>query len=307
MIITTQRKPTSRYTRYFFLLWALVLIGLAGFRLAEDPAYKEKVDQWHQKRLASLKSEDGWLNLAGLFWLKEGLNTVGTAVDNDIVFPKGLSRLGSFQLTNGVVRFSPAANAGITVDGQPVQGTVTLFSPEQTSAVVLQQGSLRWFIIKRVDRYAIRLRDLDSPMVKAFKGIERFPVDEHWQVRARLLVPKQPQTIAILDVLGMTRPQPLAGTLTFELNGQPVRLDAVTEGDELFIMFADATNGHETYGAGRFLYADKPGPDGTTLLDFNKATNPPCAFTQYATCPLPPKQNRLAMRVPAGEKNAGDH
>ena len=289
MNTTSEKEPTNFYARRFFQWWVLALLASAGFRLADNPGYKEQVDQWHQKRLESLKSENGWLNLAGLFWLETGANTVGSAASNNIVFPKGADRLGVFQLTNGTVQFTPAANAGITVEGQPVTETITLFSPTQTKPVVLQQGSLRWFIIKRVDRFAVRLRDLDSPTLKTFKGIDRFAVDEKWQVRARLNVPKQPQTIAILDVLGMTRPQQLAGTLEFELNGQRVRLDAVTEGDELFIMFADATNSHETYGAGRFLYAEKPGPDGTTLLDFNKATNPPCAFTQYATCPLPPK------------------
>ena len=307
MDMTVEKEPTNLYARRFFQWWVLALLASVGFRLAEDPVYKNRIDQWHQQRLASLTSENGWLNLAGLFWLKNGDNTVGTARGSDVVFPKGASQLGVFQLANGSVQFTPSANAGITMDGKPIAGAVTIFTDGQSKPVVLQQGSLRWFIIKRGDRYGIRLRDLESPVLKAFKGIERFPVSDAWQTIAHVEVPAQPKTIPILDVLGVTSQQPLAGTLVFRLNGQSVRLDAVGEGDKLFVLFADETNRHETYGAGRFLYVDKPGPDGTTTVDFNQAINPPCAFTPYATCPLPPNQNRLALRVTAGEKNASDH
>ncbi len=308
----------SPYTRTFFWLWGLTILSLAGFR-TDDPSYREQLDQWHRQRVESLKSENGWLNLAGLFWLKEGRNTVGGSPGNDLVFPGGKAptHVGEIRLTNGVVQFEAASQVAVQTDGQPVLGQKTVFAPDLAKPVTLAYGSLRWFVIKRGDRYAVRLRDLDSPLLREFSRIERFPVDDAWRVKARLERPTEPRTIPILDVTGQTSQQPLAGTLVFELSGKTYRLDAVGEGNRLFILFGDATNTHETYGSGRFLYADKPVPsdgsrsDGSvyelTTLDFNQSINPPCAFTPFATCPLPPKQNRLAIRIPAGEKRYGDH
>ncbi|WP_421826816.1 DUF1684 domain-containing protein [Larkinella sp.] len=317
MLTTSQRmeefetpaETPTKYYRQFVLLWLLALVGSVSFRRSENPSvYKAQIDQWHTERITALKKESGWLNLAGLFWLKEGDNTVGGS-GSAVAFPSGKTpaHLGTLRLKDGTVSFTSAPRADVRVDGKPLTESVTLFSPSLAKPVVLQHGSLRWFVIKRGNQYGIRLRDLESARLKSFRGIDRFPVDGAWQVKARLNVPDQPKTIAITDVLGLTHQQPLAGTLVFELNGSAVRLDAVGEGEKLFVLFADPTNGHETYGAGRFLYVDKPGPDGTTIVDFNKSINPPCAFTAYATCPLPPKQNRLALRITAGEKNTENH
>jgi uncharacterized protein (DUF1684 family) len=305
---TTNETPT-KYYRLYMLLWLLALVVSVSFRQIDDPAvYRNRIDQWHKERIAALKKESGWLNLAGLFWLKEGNNTVG-GPGSAVIFPteKTPAQLGILTLQNGTVSFTAAPKADVRFDGKPVTEPLTVFSPTLNKPVVLQHGSLRWFIIKRGDQYGIRLRDLESPALGAFHGVDRFPVDASWQVKAHVKVPDQPKTIPITDVLGITHQQSLAGTLVFELNGSPVRLDAVGEGEKLFVMFADPTNGQETYGAGRFLYVDKPGPDGTTVVDFNQAINPPCAFTPYATCPLPPKQNRLALRVLAGEKKTEIH
>lgn len=285
------------------------MLALAGFR-AEDPAYRQQLDSWHQKRVESLKGEHGWLNLAGLFWLKEGINEAGTDPGNDLTFPAGKApaQLGVFNLTKGVVQFEAAPGTVVEVDGKAVLGATTVFAADLAKPVTLAHGSLRWFVIKRGDRYAVRLRDLENPLLSEFKGIDRFPANETYRVSARLEKPTVARTIPILDVTGQTSQQPLAGTLVFTLAGKSYRLDAVSEGeDKLFILFGDATNTHETYGSGRFLYADKPGPDGLTTLDFNQSINPPCAFTPFATCPLPPKQNRLAISVTAGEKVFGDH
>jgi uncharacterized protein len=295
----------NQYARLFFLFWIVSLGASVAFRNLDDPAYKAHLDQWHQERILSLKKETGWLNLAGLFWLNEGANTVG-GPGNDVVFPgKITTRLGLFQLRTGLVQFSPASGAKVLADGKPVQEPLTIFSPEQDRPVTLQYGSLRWFVIKRGPKYGIRLRDLESPLLTDFKGIDRFPVDESWRVKAHLEAPTSPKTIPIMDVLGLISQQPLAGTLVFDVQGKTIKLDAVGEGKNLFVMFADETNSHDTYGAGRFLYVDKPDAEGNTVVDFNQAINPPCAFTPYATCPLPPKQNRLALRVTAGEKRAG--
>jgi len=303
-------EPLNQYALAFFCFWGLALLVTVGFR-AENPAYREQLERWHQKRIESLKSESGWLNLAGLFWLQPGANPAGSDPNNLLMFPAGKApdQLGTFRLRGDTVTFTAAP--GVVVqdeDRQPVLGEKPLFVPDQKTGPVLSHGSLRWFVIKRGNRYAIRLRDLESPFLSDFKGIDRYPVDEHYQIKARLERPETPRTIPILDVTGQVSQQPLVGTLVFKLAGKTHRLDAVSEGpDKLFILFGDQTNRHETYGSGRFLYADIPGPDGLTTLDFNQSINPPCAFTPYATCPLPPKQNQLALAVRAGEKRYGDH
>lgn len=308
--LTLQTDSVNPFARTFFWLWGLASLILAGFRTDDDLTYRQQLDQWHQQRVESLKSESGWLNLAGLFWLKEGANEAGADPGQDLTFPDGKSpaKLGVFTLDKGAIQFEAAPEVVVQADGQPVLGTKTIFSPTLTKPVTLSYGPLRWFAIKRGDRYAVRLRDLKSLSLSEFRGIDRYPVDEAFRVNSRLERPAQPRTIPILDVTGQTDQKPLVGTLVFTLGGQTYRLDAVGEGqNKLFILFGDATNTHETYGSGRFLYADPPGPDGLTTLDFNQAINPPCAFTPFATCPLPPRQNRLAVSIRAGEKQYGNH
>ncbi|GAB3994452.1 DUF1684 domain-containing protein [Spirosoma daeguense] len=285
------------------------MIAVAGFRTSDEPSYKAQLEEWYQNRVKSLKSETGWLNLAGLYWLNEGKNTVGRGPDFDVRFPvtDALKELGVLTLKNGQVRFTPNPESAVLADNKPIIESVVIFSPEISKPTVLSHGSLRWFIIKRGDKYGVRLRDLQSPFLTDFHGIDRYPIDETWRVNAKLEVPTEPKTIPITDVLGYTTDTPLAGTVVFERAGKTYRLDAVSEGEKLFIIFGDSTNEHGTYGAGRFLYADKPVSGDQTTLDFNQSINPPCAFTPYATCPLPPKQNKLAVAVAAGEKRYGDH
>ncbi|ADB40784.1 DUF1684 domain-containing protein [Spirosoma linguale] len=304
--------PLNNYSRCFFGIWFLAMAASVGWRNADGPSYKEQIDAWHQTRINSLKSETGWLNLAGLFWLSNGKNSLGRGTDFDLAFPvaDAPADLGALYLENGHVRFVPKVGAAVLADGKPVTGPLVIFAPDQ-KPLVLAHGSLRWFIIKRGPKYGVRLRDLDSPQLKEFQTIDRYPIDESWRIKARLETPSTPTTIPIIDVLGLTSQQPLAGTLVFERAGKTYRLDAVEEGDKLFILFGDPTNAHETYGAGRFLYADRPvsgvGEKGLVVLDFNQSINPPCAFTPFATCPIPPKQNKLAVAVTAGEKRYGEH
>lgn len=289
-----------------YLLAGVALAAFAGFRW--DTPYETEIQQWHQQREAALRKEDGWLNLAGLFWLTEGKNSFGADDKNAIVFPRGKSdaRLGYLVLSQDSVTLEAAPKAQITHQGKPVK-KMTIFGPSAPQPIVLEHQSLRWVIIKRGNRYGVRLRDLKSPLLASFKGIETFPVDPAWRVEARLVPSDTVRHIPITDVLGMTHPEESPGTLVFEVAGQTHRLDAVKSGDKLFILFSDPTNASESYATGRFLYADKPGADGKTILDFNKAINPPCAFTDFATCPLPPRQNRLAVAVRAGEKRYGHH
>ena len=285
-----------------------IIIFTTGFVTSptEDPNYVSSIKTWHQKRIESLKSEEGWLNLAGLFWLENGKNTFGTDTKNDIVFPAGQSApfMGYFTLQNGEVWANIHPQAKVLFNNEPVS-SLKLFPTEH--GIVLQSGSLRWFVIKRGDKYGIRLRDLESPDLQQFKGIETYPIDSTWRIAAKLEAAAADKKIPITDVLGQTLLQTSPGTLVFSIRGQTYRLDAVESEKQLFIIFADQTTGKETYGAGRYVYTEKPDADGITYLDFNKATNPPCVFTPYATCPLPPKQNRLPIAITAGEKKYEEH
>nr|WP_295922302.1 DUF1684 domain-containing protein [uncultured Dyadobacter sp.] len=287
---------------YYTLTVASVLL-LSAFTIGDGP-YENEIRQWHEKRVESLKAESGWLNLAGLYWLKEGTNTFGSAEENDILFPVEKSRafLGEIVLEKDKITLKAKPDAQIFNGDQPV--TELDISPVG-KPVTLKHGPLRWFVIKRGEKYAIRLRDLESEFLKGFTGIERYPVQEKWRVKAQF-VPTEGRTVSITDITGRTDDQVSPGKLVFNIAGKEYSLDAVGKPENLFLIFADQTNKRDTYGSGRFLYSSVEA-DGTAWLDFNKAINPPCAFSPYATCPLPPKQNKLALAVIAGEKRYGDH
>ncbi|MHA6247011.1 DUF1684 domain-containing protein [Pontibacter sp. CAU 1760] len=267
--------------------------------------YVETVNQWHHEREESLQKENSWLALAGLYWLEPGRNSFGSSGANDIVFPEGkiAPNAGAFILQGNEVWLEATPEASVLVNGQPPEGKALVFRPDMEAPQTMQHGALSWVVISRGDKYGIRLWDAEHPARQAFKGIARFPVTPSWKVEARLEQNALPKQIAITNVLGQTSQEPSPGAVVFTINGKQHRLDALEEGEELFIIFADKTNGNETYGAGRYLYIPKPGADGKTVIDFNKAYNPPCAFTGYATCPLPPKQNFLPLAIPAGEKS----
>ena len=283
-------------TCLFFIFQCDILQAQADFQ--------SETDAWHAQRVSALKAEDGWLNLAGLHWLGEGVQTFGSDSSCAIVFPRGriAGLAGSFERRGNVVIIRSSETSGIRINGRRA-GADTIFSPSLPVAPTCSAGSLRWTIIQRGDRIGIRLRDLEHPALKGFRVVDRFPADTIWRVTARLVRDPFTRSIPITNVLGQTTPTPLAGRLHFNLNGRPMVIDAITEGNELFIIFGDETSGLETYAAGRFLYASMPGADGLTVLDFNRAINPPCAFTPYATCPLPPRQNMLTVAVRAGEKD----
>ncbi len=272
-----------------------------------SPEYIKTIKQWHEKRIARLKTETGWLNLVGLYWLNEGKNTFGSAKDNDIIFPENApARIGTFILNDGIVTVIINPDVKVTNNSRPVS-EMKLKDDLSDSTNVLQLGSLRWFIINRNGKYGVRLRDINAPLVREFKGIDTYPVNEKWRVKAKFESYPEPKVIDVPNIIGSFERDTVSGKLIFEMDGKTYTLDPVSEGNEFFIIFADETNGEETYGAGRFLYSDKPGSDGIVELDFNKAYNPPCAFTKYATCPLPPKDNYLHLKITAGEKSYGNH
>ncbi|MBX2944986.1 MAG: DUF1684 domain-containing protein [Cyclobacteriaceae bacterium] len=296
---------------FLFLFTALVAGCTSSVRQDKSfdtEAYLEEIIQWQQKRNAYQVSEEGWVNLAGLFWLKDGINTFGSGKSNDFVFPEGKipERAGFLLLKQGVVMLETTDGLMISVNGKPTSSGV-IFHPD-SSRNIMEYGSLRWFVIKRDDKIGIRLRDLDHPNLKAFSGIDCFDIDPAWRVEGRVEWADSSRTIEITNVLGQTLQQRSVGTLVFTWQGNEYRLDALDEGgDEFFVIFGDETNARETYGAGRYMYVPVPVSGDNVIIDFNKSYNPPCAFTEFATCPLPPKQNILPFAVPVGEKNYRDH
>ncbi|MDE2138142.1 MAG: DUF1684 domain-containing protein [Gammaproteobacteria bacterium] len=274
-----------------------------GTALASEQA---AIAQWRSARVASLTSDNGWLTLAGLYWLKEGENTFGRAPGNALVLDTAAlaGTAGSFVRSGSQVRFVARPGGGVTHDGAPVTA-LELASDASGDPTVLASGALRFFVIERAGNLGVRVRDLKNPHRLGFRGFEYFPVSTDWVVNARFERYGPAHHVRIVNILGMELEMDSPGAVVFERDGREWRLDTVLEdpGDsELFIMFADGTSGHESYGAGRFLYIPIPQGD-SAVVDFNKAYNPPCALNEFATCPLPPWQNRLSLRVTAGEKN----
>jgi hypothetical protein len=267
------------------------LVFACGVMLAAD-SYRAQIEQWRQQRLTALQADGGWLTVAGLFWLHEGSNSFGAgpSYDIDLKAEPPVTGSGSFELQHGKVT--------LHMNGQTRDLRLD-------SGDVVNVGRLSMFAIQRGDRYGIRLKDPDSRMRKEFTGLHYFPVNEAYRIRTRLV--PDPKKIPILNILGQVQDTPSPGYVEFEISGRKVRLTPVeVSPGELSFIFRDLTSGKETYGSGRFL--DTPlGKDGEVDLDFNKAYNPPCAFTPYATCPLPPKENRLAVRIEAGELKYGSH
>jgi uncharacterized protein (DUF1684 family) len=292
--------------RYIFLL--LVVAACTQQRqLTEEEleAHRAEVETWHTKRISNLKAPNGWLNLVGLHWLEPGMNTFGSDSGNALVFPQGkiATRAGYFLVKDNVVTLVMNEGVMATIDNDTII-TRTIFHPDSTRAPQVQVGDLRWNIIKRDTKLGVRLRDDKAEALKTFTEIECYPIAADFRLEATMEYDST-RTIEITNVLGQTTPQRSPGTLVFEYQNKTYRLDALEEGDQLFIIFADATSGTETYGAGRYLYAKKPTGNGKVILDFNKAYNPPCVFTPHATCPLPPRQNVLPFAIRSGEKNYG--
>jgi len=280
-------------------------------------AHRGEIQKWQSQRLASLTKDDGWLTLVGLFWLNEGENKFGSDAKNPVVLPKDKAPgvAGSLWLEKGQVRLaarpeskiSIAPPSGVVVnraDNQPLTSLELKDDNDDNGPTILELGSLLINVIKRGDRVGVRVKDRESQTRREFKGLEYYPIDPRWRIEARF-EPYQPaKVIPITNVLGMTDNETSPGALAFEVGGKTYRIDPILEKGEtdLFVMIADGTTGTETYGAGRYLYVSPPDASGKVVVDFNKTYSPPCAFTNFATCPLPPQQNRLPFRIDAGEK-----
>jgi uncharacterized protein len=284
---------------------ALLALSLALASVAPAATeHEQQIEAWRARRAASLTSETGWLTLVALHPLPRGRTTLGSAPSNafSLAHPALAAHAGTFDVSASGIRFVARDGGGITLDGKAVT-TVDLDTDLDGSPTTLESGSLRFFVIDRDGKRYVRVRDVEHPARRNFAGLEYFPVNADWKVQARFEPYSPVRRIPIMDILGEERPMAATGALVFEKDGREWRLDAIEESPDskdLFIMFADATSGRETYGAGRFMYVPKP-VEGRVTLDFNKAYSPPCAFNDFATCPLPPPQNRLDLRVAAGE------
>jgi uncharacterized protein len=285
----------------FALCLALGLVSL-GSALAQSD-YVKAVEKWRSDEETDLKKEDGWLTLAGLFWLKNGVNTVGAGSEFDVQLTENFKQgtFGEIDFKNGTATLKVATGVEASCDDKPVS-TIDLVSDEKGKPTEIRVGGQMFYLIRREDRFGIRLKDNQSKSRLAFKGLNWFPIDESYCVPAHLEALPESKELMVPNVLGGHFKMKSPGRLRFALQGQEYSLQPVLNDDgSLFIIFRDASNSSETYSAGRFLDADKP-VDGKTTLDFNKAENPPCAFTHYATCPLPPEGNDLPVAIKAGEK-----
>lgn len=306
----SMKHKTALVWLVLFVLLAMVVFGGACRRSTtpaiDVAAHKSEVQKWQSDRLASLTKDDGWLTLVGLFWLNEGENKFGSDAENAVVFAqdKPPSVAGSFWLEQGKVRVAVRPGVEITTNGQPVTSFDLKDDNDDSGPTILKFGSLLMNVVKRGDRLGIRVKDTESRTRREFKGLEYYPIDPKWRIEARFEPYQPPKAIPITNVLGMTNDETSPGALAFDVAGKTYRIDPILEKGETdwFVMIADGTTGKETYGAGRYLYVSPPDASGKVVIDFNKAYSPPCAFTNFATCPLPPRQNNLPLRIEAGEK-----
>ncbi len=284
-----------------FVLLATVLLSVSSARA--QTAYVKEIEKWRSDQENDLKKDDGWLTVVGLFWLKDGVNPVGAGPNFEVRLTNNFKqgKFGEIDFHNGAATLKVESGVEAQSEGKQIS-TIELVSDENGKPTKVQTGTQTFYLIKREDRFGIRLKDNKSEARLAFKGLHWFPIDENYKVTARFEAFPAPQDVRIPNVLGGTFGMKSPGILKFSLGGKEYSLQPVTEEDDnLFIIFHDATNETETYTGGRFLYPDKP-VNGQVVLDFNQAVNPPCAFTHFATCPMPPPQNDLPVAIKAGEK-----
>ena len=277
-----------------------------GLGAASGPAmdkHKREVEEWYKGRIQRLTSETGWLALVGLFPLAEGEYTFGAADDNDLVIPGNApARAGLITVSGGKVHLEAAEGVEMKHEGKRVT-SIDLATDAGGEPTEIRMGTFDFYVIDRPGSLYLRVKDSDSEVRRSFDGIERYPVKKKWKVAARLEPYDPPRRLTIPNAMGFDEVVDCRGALVFEIDGKEYRLEPMSEADgEMFIVFGDATSGHETYGGGRFVYIPSPDKNGNTFIDFNRAYNPPCVFTPYATCPLPHGENILPVRIEAGEK-----
>ncbi|MCC5097399.1 DUF1684 domain-containing protein [Xanthomonas campestris] len=297
-----------------WLLGMLVGVGVLGCGreappapapVALDKTFLADNAAWREARLTELRAPDGWTSLVGLHWLSLKAHYIGRSADSGIRLAVGPPKMGMVSSERDAVWFVPERGAALTVGGKPLTGKIRFQSDvdPQPTLIGFDDGKGVLSLIHRGDRYALRVKHADAPSRTGFAGLEYWPIDPSWRIQARYVPNNVGKTIPIVDIVGISSEQPNAGAIEFERDGKTYRLEAIGEpGRPMFVVFADRTSGHGSYSAGRFLDLEAPDASGHVVVDFNRAINPPCAFTPFATCPLPPPENRIDLAVSAGEK-----
>jgi uncharacterized protein (DUF1684 family) len=282
---------------------ALMMLSLGAAERRDS--YRSEVEDWRAKHQSALARDYGWLTVVGLDWLKEGDNRVGAGPASEVPLPPGSApqRVAIIRWQTGKAVLHPVQGVPLTLNGKPAAETTLR---EDTD--VLAINHLQFFLIQRGERAGIRLKDNDSAARKHFQGLLWYPVDPSWRIEAKFTAWPTPHTLVFHNTIGQEEHESSPGYVTFQKDGREFRLEPMLDDGELFFVIRDQTSGKTTYGASRFLYTEQA-KNGVVVLDFNKAENPPCAFTAYATCPLPSPQNRLALAITAGEKKyaGSDH
>ncbi len=294
------------------LLAAVMLAGCGGDRQQvapvapiADAGFMLQNDGWREQRLAELQAPEGWTSLVGLHWLEWKAHYIGSGSTSGIRLAVGPPKLGMVSHEGDRAWFTPEAGVAMSIDEVPLKGRVRFYSDRDAEPTVIHfdDGKGALSLIRRGNRFALRVKHADAPSRVGFSGLQYWPLDQSWQVTARFVPHAAEKTLPIVDITGLSSELPNAGALEFQREGRTWRLEAIGEpGDALFVIFADRTSGHGSYPAGRYIDVAQPDGNNQVVLDFNRAYNPPCAFTPFATCPLPPPENRLDLRIEAGEK-----
>jgi uncharacterized protein len=276
---------------------------MVSTEIGKPSDYESQIAEWRQIMEDRLRADDGWLTLTGLYWLSEGANTVGSDPTSDVPLPNSTpQKIGTLNYDGSNVSLAVTCDEEVLVDGVPAKTALLRSDTAEGGATKVTIGSVTFFVIKRGSQHGIRVRDANNSIRQTFTGRKWFPINNAYRVTATFVSHDSPRTIEVMSSAGLLTPMDNPGVVMFTMNETLMSLEAFTESeDELWFIFKDATNGKSTYGAGRFLKA-RLSPEGLVDLDFNRAYNPPCAFTDYATCPLPPKENILPLEIPAGER-----
>jgi uncharacterized protein (DUF1684 family) len=298
-------------TKPVFVLTAVVIFLITGCMnrdhgqapLPEN--YLDSLQEWKDNRVNVLKGPVNWLRLDGIYWLEEGENSFGSGSDQDLVFPEGTipHHAGIMIQEYGIITMRVAEGVTILHNDEPVSEMI-IFDGENRPRIIHEQ--LEWFIDSRGNDHGVRLYNKDNPKADAFDGFPSYPVKPEWHLKARFTANTDSISITLDNVIGEEVERFSPGNVEFFAEGNHYSLIAFEANSGLFIIFADHTNQTETYHAGRYMIISFPDEDGNTIIDFNKAYNPPCAFNTFTTCQLPPPRNRLDIAIPAGEKRPVD-
>jgi uncharacterized protein (DUF1684 family) len=286
------------------------LLTLAALAIAADPAgYLRSIGEWRAAHESTLKAEDGWLTVVGLHWLRDGENRVGSMAGVEVPLPdSALERVGAITVQNGKAHFKPAPGAAVTINGKATRET-DLRTDVEAAYDVLAIGRVKFYVINREGKLGVRVKDNESAARRQFTGLRWYPVDPSWRIQAKFIPWDKPHALTFDTLAGVHEKDESPGYVLFHHDGKEFRLEPVVEDNQLWFVMRDQTSGKSTYSASRFLYAELPKggvkQSGPVELDFNRAENPPCVFTDFATCPLPPPQNRMSVAVTAGEQMYG--